>query len=129
MDFTLLLGIGCLLAFCSAIIADRRGKSFAGYFLLGLMLPVIGLLMALALPANKEALEARALKDATARKCPFCAELIRAEAVKCRHCASEVPPLADGGPVKKKVTLSTAERLGVMGFVLGLWFLLAFLAS
>ena len=28
------------------------------------------------------------------RKCPFCAEMIRREAIKCKHCGSELPPVA-----------------------------------
>jgi hypothetical protein len=27
------------------------------------------------------------------RKCPYCAELVKAEAIKCRHCNSDIPPL------------------------------------
>lgn len=27
------------------------------------------------------------------RKCPFCAEPVRKEAVKCKHCHSDLPPL------------------------------------
>jgi hypothetical protein len=41
--------------------------------------------------ANAEG-PAAARADAEFRKCPFCAELIRKEAVKCRFCGSEVAP-------------------------------------
>lgn len=36
------------------------------------------------------------------RKCPFCAEEIKAEALKCKHCGS----MLDGSPVEQKVTVS-----------------------
>ena len=29
-----------------------------------------------------------------ARRCPFCAEEVRVEAIKCKHCGSELPPVA-----------------------------------
>jgi hypothetical protein len=28
------------------------------------------------------------------RKCPFCAEKIKAEAIKCKHCGSEITPIS-----------------------------------
>lgn len=30
----------------------------------------------------------------TSVKCPYCAELINSEAVKCKHCGSEITPMA-----------------------------------
>ncbi|STV68521.1 Uncharacterised protein [Klebsiella pneumoniae] len=32
--------------------------------------------------------------SATSVKCPYCAELINSEAVKCKHCGSEITPIA-----------------------------------
>lgn len=38
--------------------------------------------------------------DADLRKCPFCAELIKPEAVKCHHCGSSVEPLPTKGKLQ-----------------------------
>jgi hypothetical protein len=44
------------------------------------------LLWVLLLPANKKALEQQALKSGVSKKCPRCAEIIRAEAHTCPFC-------------------------------------------
>lgn len=36
--------------------------------------------------------------SATHRKCPFCAEEILVEAIKCKHCGSEIPAAAQPSP-------------------------------
>lgn len=40
-------------------------------------------------PASQEVL-------ATTRRCPFCAEDIRVEAIKCKHCGSMIEPVTQG---------------------------------
>lgn len=43
--------------------------------------------------APRAPLQGAAMADVPVRKCPFCAEEIRPEAIKCKHCGSEVPSL------------------------------------
>ena len=48
------------------------------------------------------------------RKCPFCAEEILAEAVKCKHCKSDVPALAVGETeVKKSSILDRPDGMSI----------------
>jgi hypothetical protein len=58
-----------------------------GALLFPLALPAVLLL----LEKNGPELERRAIAAAKLKKCPLCAELIRAEAKACRHCGRELP--------------------------------------
>jgi hypothetical protein len=74
-----------VLAVVVGIVASNRGRSGFGYFLLSLILsPLIGLIILLILGRN----------EGDQRKCPACAEMIKAEASKCRFCGTEVTPVA-----------------------------------
>jgi hypothetical protein len=81
--------IGCAIA--TAIVAGNKGRSAAGWLLLGALLGPVALLIALVVSANKPAMEAEAIGSGSVRKCPFCAELIKAEAIVCKHCGRDVP--------------------------------------
>jgi len=77
----------------AGIIAGAKGRSGFGYFLLSLILsPLIGLILAAALPRIDQPQAAQA-DPMLYRRCPECAEPILREAHKCKHCGSAVEPM------------------------------------
>ena len=69
--FWLMLGV------MSATIAKSRGRSSLGWFLMGILLGPIGILVTLLPPKEK---------FGVTKKCPDCAEIIKMEANVCKHC-------------------------------------------
>lgn len=93
MELLVLLG-WLVIAFFAAGIAQAKGRSTVGWFVLGLFLGPLALLVA-ALPSRRadvEHAEAARGDSRTLRLCPSCAEPIRREATRCRHCGTEVTP-------------------------------------
>ncbi len=87
------LVVWVLCAFICAAVASGKGRSAGGWFFLGLIFGVFAAIAIAILPNPTDAEAARVSSGGSSRefrKCPFCAEPIRREAVKCRYCSSEV---------------------------------------
>lgn len=95
MELLFIIWLG--MAIAAAVVAGNKGRNAFGYFVLGLIVPLIGLVIALVISP----LERRERALATApvengpppdqrKRCPACAEWIQSAAVKCKHCGADV---------------------------------------
>ena len=108
-----LFGFWLLCGMVSAVIAVNKGNSGCGWFLLGLLLGPIGLVLSLVVQGKPRLVEEKRLHSGESRRCPACAELVRPEAVKCRFCGSELTPLRPPGAVTRG-----SEMVAVHGAVI-----------
>lgn len=91
MLFYQYLAFMCLCGLITGIIGSNKGRSRFLWFLIGFLLAPLGIVLALVIKKDNQTLESKALAIGTQKKCPFCAELIKSEAIICKHCNKEQP--------------------------------------
>ncbi len=93
MDWLMIIFAWFVFSIVAAVIANARGRAGTGYFLLSMLLtPLVGIILAAALPNLNVAKDPDAPNANTHVRCPDCRELVRFDAIKCKHCGATLTP-------------------------------------
>ena len=78
-------------SFIVALLADKWHHSGFKYFFISLLLsPLVGIIFLLFSGKKSDALEKEQIINNKLTKCPFCKELVKPDAIKCKHCGSDI---------------------------------------
>jgi hypothetical protein len=80
-----------VLSILIGVMWSGKGRSFAGGLFLSLLLsPLVGFIAGLVIKTDIASVESSAINSGDFKKCPFCSELVKKEAVVCKHCGRDL---------------------------------------
>lgn len=91
MELLFILVLWVVLSGAVATTADNRGRFGLAWFIGSLIFsPLICFLLLMASPKNQDKIDSIAIKNGSMKKCPRCAEIIKRDALVCKHCGHEL---------------------------------------
>jgi hypothetical protein len=82
-----------MLGMIPAAIAKSKGRSVFLWWIYGTYLFIVALPHALLMKPSVQAIEREKLASGDSRRCPFCAEIVKRQAVVCRYCGRDLPSI------------------------------------